>query len=126
VTEDDWTRITPWLDKSLECGGKTHTVEDVRKMHAEAKCQVWLGENCAIVTEFNWTRMPSLHIWLVAAEPNTGGLAEALEIYRHGLLPMAKGMNLKRITGTGRKGWGPTMKDDDWEPVMTIFAKELT
>lgn len=74
--------------------------EVVSRLYANT-AQLWLGDDCAMVTEI-WD--DCLHVWLAG-----GRLKGVLDLRPH-VEQAARFWGLKRITLAGRPGWGRVLK----------------
>jgi len=113
----DLERVRQWLDAALAHADRTHTADHVIEMWTAGKCQLWLGENCVLVTELvRYPLRTDLNYWLAAGD------LEELKALEPGVNAWARACGCTRITGGGRLGWTrvyPGMKK------TTILSKEL-
>lgn len=87
-----------WLEPALTDGD---TWADVEQRLTEQTAQLWIGGECAMVTEI-WG--DCLHVWLA------GGRLRSIMELRPGVEETARHWGLKRITISGRPGWDRVLK----------------
>jgi hypothetical protein len=117
----EWPRCSAWLDAALAHAGRTHGLEDVRRMIEAGEAQLWAVGGAAMVTLVeDDPRERRLLIWLAG-----GGLAELAEV----LLPQAerwaKAQGCRRLLVIGRAGWERALKPKGYAPLARLIAKEL-
>jgi len=104
----DIDRVRQWLDAALQHADGTHTVDHVLEGCRTGAFQLWLGENCVLVTEIvTYPLRRDLNYWLA------GGDLEELKSLEPGVNAWARACGCTRITGGGRTGWAkvyPGMK----------------
>jgi hypothetical protein len=112
------------LEKALEYGGGTHTVEDVvdllRADPNEERIKLFEFRDGVIVAEVNeYPRLRAVHFWLLA-----GSLRDVLAL-EHEVIPWGLERGCTVATATGRRGWGRVSSATGWKPHMFTFYKEL-
>lgn len=111
----------PFLQKALDLGGNTHTLEDVRQGIAEGRLQYWPGVNSAIITEIiEYPQARALHFFLAG-----GNLAEIEAMYP-AVEAWGRDQGCTVASTSGRPGWERTfLKREGWKPRTVVMTKEL-
>lgn len=109
------------LERALEMGGGTHTVEDVVSQLDEGHAQLWLGDGDAvIVTQINDNpQVKVLHFWLAAGE-----LQQVVELSEQ-VLEWGRSVGCERATLSGRRGWVRALADHGWSEQLTVMGREI-
>ena len=108
------------LEKALEYGGSTHSVEDVVDLIKTGEARLFENEGGVIVAEINkFPLRKAVHFWLLAGE-----LRDVLAL-EHEVLPWGIEQGATVATATGRRGWGRVSSATGWKPHMFTFYKPL-
>jgi len=118
----EFERFQAEIERALEYGGGTHTLDDVWSGIEAGDLQLWPGANSVIVTTIvQQPQRRDLHFFLAA------GTQE--ELKRTYPIVLAWGMEIgcEMATFTGRKGWERTFltQQDGWKPKLVTFEREL-
>jgi hypothetical protein len=112
------------LEKALEHGGGTHTVDDVMERVRENRAACWPNGDSLVVTEvLVFPRLRAVNYWIAS-----GNLQECLA-----LAPAIDAWGIEQgctvAMATGRMGWlkvaGKMPLAAGWRPVGVKFAKGL-
>lgn len=96
----DWSVVAPKLEKALEYGGGTHTLDDVLAAVERGHMQIWPGKHSVLITELHqYPQMKAVRVFAGA-----GDLGELLEMEK-AVAEWGKAEGCKRIEGYGRLGW---------------------
>jgi hypothetical protein len=118
-SRSEFDRVWPWLDASLASFGRTHSKEQVWKLIAEGRAELWPNEHCAIVGKV--VRRPiglrEYVVWLQGGE-----LAELLPMHP-AIEHSARARNCDRMIAGGRDGWLRVL--DGWEKMGSRRCKWL-
>ena len=117
-----WDRCAPWLIPALEHGGNTHGIDDVKAMVERREARFWVGRECAAVTEvYEYPRAKVFHIWLCGGD---------LKELTTELLPIVENWAIEQGCQQGsiigRNGWRKIMPEYGYEPVASLYWKDLT
>jgi hypothetical protein len=117
----EWTRCAGWLDAALAHAGRTHSLDDVRRLVADGAARLWAGRGAALVAVLEEDPGERrLLIWLA------GGDRQELEAE---LLPRAEAWGreagCRRAMVIGRAGWERALKGQGYAPLARLIAKEL-
>jgi hypothetical protein len=97
------------LQKALDQGGGTHTLQDVIDLVREGKAQFWENGDGSIITEVHtYPRRKDVHYWLAS-----GDLRCCLELQSK-IDPWAISRGCTMATITGRKGWLRAAAEAGW------------
>lgn len=116
-----WARCAPWVQAALDDAGNTHTLDDIKALIEQGKCQLWLGEASALVTDImDWPQERALLLWLAG-----GDLDELRGVLRPQAEDFGKRIGCRRSMIIGRQGWARALKEHGYEPMAWICGKEL-
>lgn len=91
--------------QALLLSGQNKTLEDLENSLLRGESLLWVGENCALVTEFLEDEYGKLlHVWL-----GTGDLHEIVSL-EPGLSAWARARGCYYMSIDGRKGWERILK----------------
>jgi hypothetical protein len=114
----DWQRAEPHVIAALAHAGDTHEPRDVLDMIIGGRAALWVGSECAVVTqEIDLPRGVQLHFWLAG-----GDLDELMEIERD-IEKAAHENGIVRVSIIGRRGW--RAKLDGFKEAGVILVKEI-
>ncbi len=116
----EFDRCWPWLDKSNNEFGPTHTKEQIWQRIVYSKAFLWPAPDAVILGEFvdHPIGDRSFRYWL------QGGNLETLKTMWPGVEAWAIRHGCIWGLGDGREGWTSVM-DGDWERVRVIRRKRL-
>ena len=97
---EDWAKAKEHLIRALEHAKGTHTIDDCALLVGCGHFKLWVGEECAMLTEFS--TFPQMKVLNVFA---AGGKLKGLLKLENDLIKFAKDNGCSRITEMGRKGW---------------------
>ena len=121
MTEAEWRRAAPLLDRALAHAGRSHGLNDVRAMIAAGEARLWLGEHAALVALIeDDPRERRLLIWLAG-----GDLAELMQRLRPEAEAWGRTEGCRRAVIIGRAGWERALAPEGYAPLARIIAKEL-
>lgn len=107
--------LTPWERAKALLPFVDVGPEEVFNRLLDSRAQLWLGDNCSVVTEV--TDDNFLHIWL-----GGGDLKELLDMLPSGET-FAKVMGCRGIEIAGRKGWRRVMQKYGFIPNGEVMRK---
>ena len=87
--------VRPFLEPALD-PDELFTWADIETRHDDGSVQVWVGDDCAMLTE---AEGETLHIWL------GGGSLKGLLRLRPWAEDQARSWGFERVTIDGRPGW---------------------
>lgn len=101
---EDWAKAKEHIVRALEHCKGTHTIDDVALLCGAGHFRIWVGDDCAMLTEFNFfPRMKVLNVFAA------GGSLKGLLKLENDLIGYAKENGCSRITELGRKGWSKVL-----------------
>lgn len=120
TAEDEFNRLIPQLQASLDYSLKTHSVEDVRKAVEEGKMHFWPVGNSLVVTELaEYPQAKILNVFIA------GGNAEEIMKIQPNLQSWANHLGCSHVGFLGRKGWSPFLRKTGWtDHKMNYFSIE--
>lgn len=108
------------LEKALEAGGGSHSIEHVLAAVRRGEAQLWLDGDAAIVTEVNDApNHRELHFWLA-----TGTLEDVIALSNK-VTEWGRERGCTVATLSGRFGWKKALAQEGWEPTMIVMGKRL-
>lgn len=114
----DWQQAEPHIIAALHHAGDTHEPRDVIDMILDGMAELFVGEDCAVVTqEIELPIGIQLHFWLAG-----GDLDELVRIQRD-IETAARSRGIRRISIIGRRGW--RAKLDGYREAGVILVKEI-
>lgn len=108
------------LASVLAQSGEGYTIADLEAELADGRSQIWIGEQCVMVTTL--PREPEglcLHVWLAA-----GDMADMLKI-EPGIAAWGRAMGCSYASIVGRKGWDRILKAAGFHRVGQELRKSL-
>ena len=111
------------LQKALDYGGGTHTLQDVIDLVKTGKAQFWENGDGSIVTEiYQYPRLKAISFWLMS-----GTIPDCMAL-EDDILTWAKTEGCTMAISTGRKGWLYHARKTGWRarPHMFPVFKPLT
>lgn len=120
MTIETFDKYRQAVQKALDYGKNSHTVENVRESIAKGDMFFHNFGNSFIVTEVHvFPQYYNLHGFLA------GGQTEEIKQIMPILERKAKSVGCKYTTLTGRKGWQREFKDVGYTPTFFTLDKEL-
>ena len=114
----DWQQAEPHIIAALAHAGDTHAPLDVLDMIIDGMADLFVGEDCAVVTqEIELPIGVQLHFWLAG-----GDLDELVKIQKD-VEVAARSRGIRRISIIGRRGW--RAKLDGYREAGVILVKEI-
>ena len=114
----DWQQAEPHIIAALHHAGDTHEPRDVIDMILDGMAELFVGEDCAVVTqEIELPIGIQLHFWLAG-----GDLDELVRIQRD-IETAARSRGIRRISIIGRRGW--RAKLDGYREAGVILVQEI-
>lgn len=103
------------------CGG-SHTAADIETAIATGACQLWEGEDSAIVTELKQTPQQKILLFWLAA----GNMTELRGMAR-GIEEWGRQQQCVKAQLIGRRGWerSPIARFDGWKFTSIVMEKDL-
>lgn len=118
--DTEWARCAGWIQAALDCGGHTHTLEDVARAVLEGRMQFWPAPNgCAVTEIIVYPRAKCLHIFLA------GGELQQIVDMNSSAAQFARAMGCTGMSISGRRGWVKVLKNHGWNESQTTLVKEL-
>jgi hypothetical protein len=109
------------LERALELGGCTHTLDDVWSQVESGDAQLWHDEGAVIITEVHDTpRMRVIHFWLASGE-----LERVVQLSERAL-KWAGTQGCRQATLAGRRGWERVLAAAGWSPSLVLLSREIT
>lgn len=107
--------------EALEYGGNTHTVDELFSLILDGRAHLWVGDDCAAVTEIiSYPRFHSLRFWLA-----TGDLEGLIKLEEQ-ISDWAGRNNIKRVEfAGGRPGFSRVLKNKGYRTLCPVSVKEL-
>ncbi len=117
-TMERWYRAQPMLVGAIKLLGGTHTEEDVVAMLLAGRAGLWLGQECAAITEITqWPQFKEVNVFIA------GGKMEGLQALKLPLENHARHHGCKRVVIRGRKGWERI--HPDYKFIGIIIGKDV-
>jgi hypothetical protein len=110
------------LQKALDYGGNTHTLQDVIDLVRSGQAQFWENGDGAVVTELHeYPRLKAVSFWLMS-----GTIPDCMAL-EDDILAWAKAEGCTMAVSVGRRGWGRVAYHTGWRPRphMHVFHKQL-
>ncbi len=110
------------LERALAYAGGSHTLADLEAGIAAGNCQLWEGEDSAIVTELKQTPQQKILLFWLAA----GNMTE-LRGMAMGINEWGRSLKCVKAQLIGRRGWerSPLVRFDGWKPISIVMEKAL-
>ena len=110
-----------FLQKALEFGGNTHSLDDIKRAIDSGQLTFWAGRNSAVITEIeDYPQHRVLQFYLAG-----GNLAE-LETMYPAIEKWGREQGCTMASTAGRPGWERTfLKREGWKPRTVLMTKEL-
>jgi len=111
------------LQKALDYGGNTHTLQDVIDLVRKGDAQFWENGDGTIVTEIHsYPRLKAISFWLMS-----GTIPDCMAL-EDDILAWARTEGCTMAISTGRKGWLYHARKTGWRvrPHMFPVYKPLT
>jgi len=116
--EVEWDRCKDLIQKAID-RQDFYTIDDIEAKIRDGIAFLWPGKESAIVTEFAFfSRKKIMHILCVS------GKFEELEEMFKCIENYAREVGIKKITGSGRKGWLRKIKHLGFKPDYVV-SKDL-
>lgn len=119
---DDFDRLSPYISAALEYAGGSHTLDDIWRLVATHRLQLWPGQSSVVLTQILQSpQLRELHFFLAG-----GNLEEMKRLYPL-ILAWGREQGCSRATFTGRRGWERTFltREEGWRAPMLLFEKDL-
>lgn len=113
-----WVKVRDMLLPAIEILEGTHTEEDIVAMLLAGRAGLWIGKDCAAVTEITqWPRFKEVNVFLA------GGDMDGLKALKLPLENHARELGCERIVIRGRKGWERV--HEDYRFVSIAICKDI-
>jgi hypothetical protein len=110
----------PLLESALAYAGGTHTFEDVVEAVTEGRMHFWPAKQSALVTELIvYPRAKGLHVFLAAGD------LDEIKGFDESLQNLARLLDAKYISLSGRRGWQKTLSDIGFRLSHITMVKEV-
>ena len=124
ATEQERTVLDflPQIQKALDLGGNTHTVQDVADAVLSGHAQLWTAGDGLVVTQVqDHPQGRELVFWIAA-----GSLEDVLDL-APGIYEWGREIGCVMATFTGRRGWARPLVEHGWKvnQEMVIYQKDL-
>lgn len=108
---DEFDRVSPWLQKAIDEGGNTHTLEDIRKDIAESRMVLRTTPHAAFLLDVvHYPNFMALRVIGAGGECNAA-LAELKDMAINTVPALAKAAGVHRYQWMGRPGWARVLKE---------------
>lgn len=114
----DWPTAQPYITSALARGPGGATEDDVVRFLEAGEVLLWLGPNCAMVTDCN---RPALSVWFAAGD------IDGINTLAQSVVEYAKVEKYQSIMIYGRKGWEfmDVVKDLGFRHKWTVLEMKL-
>lgn len=106
------------LQRALDHGGNTHTIEDVRLAVEREQMQLWNAKDAILISELLvYPQYKALHVFLAA-----GSLDTLLDM-RPSVEEFARRLGCRVVSINGRKGWARALREYGYGSGLQTVAK---
>lgn len=112
-------RARPWLEEATR--GTLHTLDGVEKSIREGQYQLWLTDQCCVVTEMTDWRVGARTIQALWA----GGDLDAIVALLPTIEAWARTMNCSEFLVESRAGWQRVLNKHGFKPWSVTVRKAL-